>query len=219
VNDRSTRGRPARPRPARPRRPHLAGVIGALALTLALAACAGGGDHTGGVASLSGSDRPTATTTSNAAGGSRTDRRQAALEFARCMRQHGIDMPDPRFDADGNMTLTIRGRPGSPKPDDPAFKAAQQACQKYLPNGGKPTRPNPQQLQQALQFARCMRAHGVDMPDPQPDGAMIVRGSGGGKSAGKGDNPDDPTFKRANEACKHFLGGKGGTVTRSEGDQ
>jgi hypothetical protein len=215
VNDRSSRGRPARPSPARTRRrrPQLAGLVGALALTLAVAACANN-DKTGGVASLSGSDSPTATTN---AGGAR-DRKQAALDFSRCMREHGINMPDPKFDANGNMTLTIKAGPGAPKPDDQKFKAAQRACQKYLPNGGKPTNPDPQQVQRALQFARCMRAHGIDVPDPQPGGGITVRGSSGGSSTGKGPNPDDPKFKQAQQACQHFLGGKGGTFTQSGGD-
>lgn len=63
-----------------------------LALTLAAAACTGGGDKTRGVASLGSSGQPTAATTN--AGGSQ-DPRQAALDYAKCMRQHGINMPDP----------------------------------------------------------------------------------------------------------------------------
>src|SRR6266536_123356 len=98
------------------------------------AAGAGADDKTGGVASLSGSGQPTATTN---AGGS-TDPKQAALEFAKCMRQHGIDMPDPKFDANGRMSITVNGKAGaSGGPDDPKFKAAQQACEHYLPGAGK----------------------------------------------------------------------------------
>ena len=120
--DPSGRGSPASP--LRRRWPRLAGLAGALLLTLLVTACAGG-QRPNGVASLSGSAKPTATTT---AGGT-SDRRQAALQFARCMRQHGIDVPDPGADSG----IRIRGS----EPDDPEFKAAEQACQRYAPDGGK----------------------------------------------------------------------------------
>ena len=29
--------------------------------------------------------------------------KQAMLDFARCMRQHGVDMPDPKFDERGGV--------------------------------------------------------------------------------------------------------------------
>jgi hypothetical protein len=94
-----------------------------LALALAVAACGGG--KSSGVASLSGSGKATATTNP---GGSK-DPQQAALAFARCMRQHGVNIPDPG--ASGGLDL--RGF----NSDSPKFKAAQQACQQYTPNGGK----------------------------------------------------------------------------------
>jgi hypothetical protein len=101
-----------------------------LAVALAVAACGGGGKSSG-VASLNGSKQPTATTN---AGGSHDDR-QAALNFARCMRQHGIDLPDPQFSGDNIVQrLPTRAEQNSPK-----FKAAQPACRQYLPNGGQPS--------------------------------------------------------------------------------
>jgi hypothetical protein len=202
---RRNRGTPERPR--RRHRPHLAGLVGALALTLAVAACAGG-NKTGGVASLNGSDKPTASTSS---GGSK-DFKQAALEFARCMRQHGIDMPDPQFSGN-RITQGLKGGPGGKGPDSPTFKAAQQACQKYMPNGGNTPKPNAQQLQQMVQFARCMRQHGIDVPDPGSSGGIEIKG---GPNTVK---PDDPKFKAAQQACQKYLpnNGKGGTLQSSGG--
>jgi hypothetical protein len=193
----------------RRRRPPLAALAGALALAMAVAACAGGGAKGGGVASLSGSGQTTTTTTTPSA----ADAKQAALNFAKCMRQHGIDMPDPKVSGNGELSLGVNAGPGSLRPDDPKFKAAQQACQKYLPNGGKATKPNPEQVQQALKFARCMRQHGIDMPDPGPNGGMLVQGGSGGNP---GPRPDDPRFKAAQEACKQYLP-KGGMVANSAG--
>jgi hypothetical protein len=56
------------------------------------------------------------------------------LRYARCMRAHGIsDFPDPKPDG----TLQIQSSPGSDlDPNNPQYKAANDACKKYQPNGG-----------------------------------------------------------------------------------
>jgi hypothetical protein len=192
MGDHGGRGGPARPpRPSRRWWPHLAGLAGAvLALTLGVAACGGG--KANGVASLSGSNKATATTS---AGGSHDDRK-AALDFARCMRQHGIDLPDPQFSGDNIVQrLPTRAEQNSPK-----FKAAQQACQQYLPNGGQPPKPNPQQQQAALAFARCMRQHGINLPDPQ------VTAEGIDQPPAPGMRRDDPRATAAEQACTQQRG-------------
>jgi hypothetical protein len=53
-----------------------------------------------------------------------------ALAHARCMRQHGINTPDPKITADGPELRYPRGV----DPDDPTLKAAERACQRYLPD-------------------------------------------------------------------------------------
>lgn len=58
---------------------------------------------------------------------------QAALKYAQCMRQHGINFPDPQFQ-DGGAKMTFGG-PGM-NPNDPKFKAAAQACSKNAPGPG-----------------------------------------------------------------------------------
>jgi hypothetical protein len=93
-----------------------------LGLLLALAACSGGGGKPGGVASL-GDGKATSTTS---AGGSQ-DERQADLAFARCMRQHGINIPDPKPDGRVDMRGSGVDR------DDPKFKAAERACPGFQP--------------------------------------------------------------------------------------
>jgi hypothetical protein len=168
-----------------------------LALALGVVACGGGGKPNG-VASLKGGDKATATT--RPGGGSD---RQAALAYAKCMRQHGINMPDPKFDAQGHSSQQL---PGGVGPDNPKFKAADQACNKYLPNGGEPPKPNPQEQQQMVQFARCMRQHGIDMPDPKPGGGIDA-------DAANGVNPDSPKFKAAEQACQQYEP-KGGKSTQ-----
>ena len=51
-----------------------------------------------------------------------------------------------------------------------------------------------------LAFAKCMREHGVDMPDPE-------FGNGGGTVMIGGDGIafDSPTFKAADEACRSIV--------------
>jgi hypothetical protein len=192
MHDHGGRAGPARPpRPSR-RWPQLAGLVGAVvALTLAVAACGGGG-KANGVASLSGANKPTATTTAGPK--SKQEAQQAALAFARCMRQHGIDLPDPKF----GENLIEQRLPTRAEQDSPKFKAAQQACQKYLPNGGQPTKPNPQEQQQMLAFARCMRQHGINMPDPK------ITADGIDQPLPSRMRDDDPRLRAAERACHQY---------------
>jgi hypothetical protein len=203
MHDHGDREPSARP-PRRRWRPPLAVLVGLL-LAVGVAACGDGGNNHDGVASLSGANKATTTTSAPL---SKQDAQQAALAFARCMRQHGIDMPDPQMSGN-RITQEFKAGPGSKGPDDPKFKAAQQACNKYLPNGGQPSKPDPQEQQQLLALARCMRQHGINLPDPKPDGEMVV----GPKT---GVNPDDPKFKAAQQACQQYEP-KGEKHTESNG--
>jgi hypothetical protein len=163
------------------------GLVPGLLLVLALgvAACGGDGGKGDGVASLGG-DQATATTSPG--GGS--DPTQQQLAYARCMRQHGMNVPDPKPGGD----LAFAVLPEGVNPDDPKFKAAQQACQQYTPNGGQPPKLNPQQRQQLLTFTRCMRQQGINLPDPDANGGIDERGIGV--------DPDGPRFKAAEQACQ-----------------
>ena len=136
-------------------------------------------------------------------------------EFAQCMRDHGVDMPDPQTAEGGSgdgggVRITVSGGPNS------NADAAMEACKDKLPNGGVPPSMSPEQQEQLRQFAQCMRDHGVDMPDPDPNNGGLRISQSGGPAAGMG--PDDPTFKAAQEACKDKLpGAVGGTVTNNGG--
>jgi hypothetical protein len=168
-----------------------------LALALAVAGCGGGNSN--GVASLGG-DKATPTTSAGGSG----DPRQAARNWARCMRQHGINLPDPNIDANEGFAGLL---PEGVNPDDPKFKAAQQACQRYAPSGGQPPKLNQQQRQQQLQFARCMRQQGINMPDPDANGGTDM--------SRIGVDPDGPKFKAAEQACQQYK--PNNTQTQSNG--
>src|SRR5207253_2334340 len=67
-------------------------------------ACSGSGpDSNNGVASIkTASDKTTDTNQANK-GKNKTSPEGAMLAFARCMREHGIDMPDPDTSGGGGM--------------------------------------------------------------------------------------------------------------------
>src|SRR4051812_7798777 len=71
-----------------------------LVATTFLAAGCGGGKKDPGVASLgeAAKNNPSASPTAS------LNPRDAGLKFAQCMRQNGIDVPDPK--ADGGMTIS-----------------------------------------------------------------------------------------------------------------
>jgi hypothetical protein len=55
-----------------------------------------------------------------------------------------------------------------------------------------------------------MRAHGIsDFPDPKPDGSLQIQNSPGSDL-----DPNNPQYKAAHDACKHYMpgGGAGGTL-------
>ncbi|MEV2266501.1 hypothetical protein [Nonomuraea africana] len=56
-------------------------------------------------------------------------RRDQMVKFAQCMREHGVDMPDPG--ADGMMKMT------APKGGEAKVKAAQEACKELAPGMAK----------------------------------------------------------------------------------
>ena len=141
-------------------------------------------------------------------GPSRADVRDAALKFARCMREHGIDMPDPKVSGDGATVFGQGPGPGGPRLSPQKQRAAQEACQHFMSavRGPKPSAADQKKFRDAaLANARCMRAHGVDFPDPQfgPDGEASVR-----IGPGHGIDPRSPAFQRAQKACASTLPGR-----------
>jgi hypothetical protein len=171
----------------------LAGVAGALAL----GAC-GGKDANNSPTPGSGQDKAF----------------DGALKFSKCMRQHGINLPDPQREGPGKIRLGGPGKFGGPGrgPDDPKLKVAQSACEKYLnAGGGRPVDAATRaKMQDAfVAYAGCMRGHGINMPDPKSGsggiGFRVQSGKGTGGPTGPG--PDSPVFRAADKACHRFLAG------------
>ncbi|MGG7465173.1 hypothetical protein [Plantibacter sp. YIM 135347] len=83
------------------------------------------------------------------------------LAYAACMREEGIDMPDPE---DGGTADIIKG-----DVDEQALEAAADVCVGKLgdrpsPPGGKKTAED--YFEQELEAAQCIRERGFDVPDP-----------------------------------------------------
>lgn len=63
----------------------------------------------------------------------KVQREEAVLKFAKCMREHGIDVHASTVG--GGVRIGIHRGPGSggPNPESPAFQTAQKDCQGLLP--------------------------------------------------------------------------------------
>ena len=173
-------------------------VLATTALAL-LSAC-GGGPETGGVATAGeGSAAPSA----SGSAGATTDPDQGR-KFAQCMRDIGIpDFPDPG--PDGQILNDTFDRK---KLTSGAGMKAYQACRDLTPNGGERAELDPAQQEQLREWAECMRANGIDMPDPNPNTGGFL-----GLDGELPFDPDDPKFQAAMEACKDkftFRGQGGG---------
>ena len=168
-----------------------------LALLLILGAC-GASD---GVATVDGGDAQGATPTPSAP----VDPEDAMLAFADCMRDHGVEMPDP-------VIARAGGGPGASLPPQPEidfgseeFAAAEEACRPLLPAGGMSMGDAPalsgEQEDALLAFAECMRDNGIDMPDPQGGGFIAEVGG----ESDLGFDPFSEEFRAAEETCREHL--------------
>lgn len=184
-----------------------AGAGAVLALVVALTACSSG-DGGDSVASLgNGSGRETS---SDGDGGSK-DPTEAFQTFAACMRDHGVDMPDPQVSGDGETEfsgpagVTVEGGPGG----SDEVRAAREACDRHLEGvvdgeRGREVDPEDREKfqQQALAMAKCMRGKGFDFPDPEfGDGGSVMIG---GPDSGL--DPTDPRVEEAMQACSKKAG-------------
>ena len=187
-------------------RPLLAPLFLLGLLLVLLSACTGGAASSNGVATLNSAD-PGA----SAAPSASLTPQDALLAYARCMREHGVDMPDPQFDeTNGKFQVQVGAGSGAKPADKQKLDAAQQACQHFMqgvafgPGGGEVDAETQEKL---LAFSRCMREHGIDFPDPQFDGGRVM--IGGGPNGGPAFDPNSSKFKDAQEACRSLLPGGG----------
>lgn len=179
-------------------RPRPGTAVSAAVVGLALAAAACG--HRPAAAGVAGAASGSPTTVAPAAGGSTGLPSMAdRLAYAKCMRSRGEpDWPDP-----GSGSGEGSGGTAAPTVDrnSPQYITANNACKHLLGAGGPNQAQNQQRTEQALKFARCMRAHGIsDFPD-----SMQINGQGDL-------NPNNPQFQAASQACQPLRPGRSGAT-------
>ncbi len=158
------------------RSPRLAGALAALlSAGVLLGACGGSGSGAG-----------------TAGAGDQAD----ATAAARCMREQGIDIPDP----EGGQGVVKLELPEGVTEEQ--LRTAQEKCRDKMPQLPGQDETDPEQLaemhDQAIEFAACMRRQGLDYPDPvMENGRLLIR-------TGRLD-PSDPAAQEATEACRDHL--------------
>jgi hypothetical protein len=177
-----------------------------------LAACALAGLVALGIAAC-GSSSSSNTTASAGSGGTGTTsgsaRYEARLNLAKCLRAHGVNVPDPSPNGGpagggggGGLFRQVQSNPN--------FQAASQACQQYVRQAFPFANLSPAQraqFQQALvKFAQCMRAHNVNVPDP-------TASTGGGFGILRQiptSERNSPAFQSALQSCRSNIQRPGG---------
>jgi hypothetical protein len=163
------------------------GVLAATVLACAISACSS--RQAPSVASLPGHSHHGATTHGTAGGF------QQVVNFARCMRGHGVSVPDPQ--------------PGKPYaiPAGTGAAAALHACGHLLPPAsisanGSQSGKIAAEMPALIDYARCMRGHDIAMLNPDSSGNLNL-GNVPGVSGDFGRY--SPQFRAADAACRHLL--------------
>ncbi|MGZ4795353.1 MAG: hypothetical protein ACXVJ7_17045 [Acidimicrobiia bacterium] len=187
------------------------GAVIALLLVVGVAAC-GGGSSSKGVASLSGNSSKAAAKKGSST--SQASFRTQLLAYAKCMRDNGVDFPDPQFDANGRPQFNRNGQGFVIRRDDPTVQKAQQACRSKRPDFAGQFQRTPAELaatrKSLLKYAACMRSKGVDFPDPTFDSSGRPQFGQGNGPGFRDQNRNDPQFQSASDACRKAVGGQFG---------
>jgi hypothetical protein len=164
------------------------GAVAAVAL-LFLGACSGTGEGNG-VASAGGDSNRTEEDTEREA----LDEEAQALAFAECMREEGIDMPDPA-PGQGSLREALRGAEANY--DRATYEQALTACEDLLPQreheGGGHDQERDEDM---LALAECLRERGLDVPDNLFEGGALH-------------DIDDDELRVAYEECRDEVVGGG----------
>lgn len=177
----------------------VAGVVVIVAGAGIALALTGGGGRGGEGSDGSSSDEPTSL-------------EDAALRFTECMRDEGIDMPDPQVTDDG---MRVSGGP-DPENLSPRQQEAKEACQRFLDQmdrqEGEDLSPEEiaERQDQALAMSECMRDRGWDIPDPEvrEDGSISIAVDieGDDRIIPAPEDPDFDQFKQDQQACHEESG-------------
>ncbi|MFF5933839.1 hypothetical protein [Streptomyces sp. NPDC012508] len=113
-----------------------------------------------------------------------------ALEHRKCLREQGLDVPEPKPGEEG-VGLTIGGDGMSKEKMEKAFKACRDKGGAGM--GKELTQADKDKM---IKYAQCMRKNGFDMPDP-------TFGEGGMSAARPvPQGAEMKKFEKANKACE-----------------
>jgi hypothetical protein len=180
------------------RRPIAASAL-ALLLSLTAVACGDNGDTADDSALPTAAGATSESPDGTDAGDADLDPEDAMLKYAQCMREHGVDMPDP--EPGGGISISGDGLSRE------QMQAAESACQKWMDmaepeDGGHEL--TEEEKQSFLDMAACMRERGYDFPDPEFDGGRVTQKIE--KPAEGAPGPDDPAFQDDMEECSAEAG-------------
>jgi len=118
------------------------------------------------------------------------------------MRAHGVQMSDP-YHQPGHTGLTVDA-----PPQDAANRPAYAACNHFMEDliqikEAQTAALASSQLAALTRYARCMRAHDINMLDPTPRGELDLGDVPGMANNDFGRN--SPQFHAADAACRHLL--------------
>jgi len=149
------------------------------------------------------------------AGGSSSATYEARLNYAKCMRAHGVNVPDPSANGGPAAGGGAGGAGFRSLRSSPNFTTASTACAKYRSKAFGFANISPAEqakfTAELLKFAECMRAHSINVPDPTSSGAggpfQIFRSI-------PSTERDSPAFEAATKACSSVLPrfGRGGAA-------
>jgi hypothetical protein len=160
---------------------------------------------TAGIASLAAAcgNSPASSTGPSNAGASASSKQ---LAFSTCMRTHGLaNYPDPTRNALPKVGAQQLGVTTA------EFQSAETACGYLLPTSDQSSQAQDQQIMNVLlNFARCVRSHGVaNWPDPLAESDPGQPGTPGFPRSMPGVNQNAPQAKRAMASCQHLMAGIG----------
>ena len=156
-------------------------AVAAAALAL-VAGCSAGSSHPAAQAASENPNAPDAT----------------LVAMVACFRAHGLPtFPDPVFDpTDGRWHLANERPQITPQ--------VEQACASVMPQATPAVAIPSGQLHDLLNFATCVRAHGMPrFPDPGVDGVFHGLGT---------TLKTDPVARSASTACSRYLASSGGNI-------
>ncbi|MEU8777974.1 hypothetical protein [Streptomyces sp. NPDC048606] len=108
-----------------------------------------------------------------------------AVKMRKCLRDHGVDAPDPEPGQDPRG-MTVGG--GA---DPQKMQEAMKACGMSTGSGKEPTQ---EEKDKELRWIRCMRENGVELKDPEYGGGM--------KSATEIPKGQEKAFEEAQKKCE-----------------